>query len=74
MGLDDKIQEAIGKAKEGIGEALGDEDLSRDGRKDRLEASTRELGEKIQEKAGLAADTISEKAEDIKEKFKSGSW
>ena len=46
MGLGDKIQETVGKAKEGLGDALDNEKLRRDGQKDRLEANAKEAAER----------------------------
>ena len=35
MGLGDKIQETVGKAKENVGEAVGNQDLRAEGQGDR---------------------------------------
>lgn len=53
MGLDDKIdnkaQEAAGKAKQGMGEATGDEDLKAEGQADETKADIKQAGEKIKD-------------------------
>ena len=72
MGIDDKIQETVGKAKEGVGEAVGSEDLRQDGQKDRLEAAAKELGDKVHEKFADVTGAIADKAEEIKAKFTEG--
>lgn len=69
MGIDDKFQESVGKAKESVGDALDNEELRRDGQKDRLEANAKEFGDKLQEKVGDITGKIADKAEEIKDKF-----
>jgi uncharacterized protein YjbJ (UPF0337 family) len=53
MGLDDKIEnkvdEARGKAKEGIGKATDDEALEAQGRRDQAEADLKQAGEKVKD-------------------------
>ncbi|GAA0479006.1 hypothetical protein Aca07nite_68440 [Actinoplanes capillaceus] len=51
MGLDDKIenktQEAAGKAKQNIGEATDDQDLQAEGKADQRSSNIKQAGEKI---------------------------
>ena len=53
MGLDDKIEnkvdEARGKAKEGVGKATDDEALEAQGRRDQAEADLKQAGEKVKD-------------------------
>ena len=64
MGLDDKIQETVGKAKESVGEAVGNDDLRADGQKDRVKGG---LGQK--EKLGDVASGVADKVEEVKDKI-----
>lgn len=51
MGIDDKISnaadEAVGKAKESIGDVTGNEELEAEGVKEQATAKAKELGEKV---------------------------
>jgi uncharacterized protein YjbJ (UPF0337 family) len=51
MGIDDKIsnaaEEAVGKAKESIGEVTGNEQLEAEGVKEQATAKAKKLGEKV---------------------------
>lgn len=67
MGLGDKIKETVGKAKEGIGDAIDNEELRRDGQKDRMEANVSEVADKVNEKFGDASGTVADKVEDFKD-------
>jgi uncharacterized protein YjbJ (UPF0337 family) len=53
MGLDDKIEnkvdEARGKAKEGIGKATDDEALEAQGRQEQAKADLKQAGEKVKD-------------------------
>ncbi|MBW6436353.1 CsbD family protein [Actinoplanes hulinensis] len=53
MGLDDKIenktQEAAGKAKQNIGEATDDQDLQAEGKADQRSSNIKQAGEKIKD-------------------------
>ncbi|MEU4419901.1 CsbD family protein [Actinoplanes sp. NPDC024001] len=53
MGLDDKIenkaQEATGKAKQGIGEATDDKELQAEGTADQKSSNVKQAGEKIKD-------------------------
>ncbi len=69
MGLGDKIQETVGKAKEGLGDALDNEKLRGDGQKDRLEANAKEAGEHVNEKVGDATASLADKVEDATDRF-----
>ncbi|MET1034532.1 MAG: CsbD family protein [Arthrobacter sp.] len=55
MGIGDKIgnktQESIGKAKEGIGEATGNERLEAEGAKDQAVARAKQAGEHVKDAA-----------------------
>ena len=53
MGTDDKadnkLQELGGKAKEGIGNATGDENLAAQGRNDQSKSNLKQAGEKVKD-------------------------
>jgi len=53
MGLDDKlknkVQDAGGKGKEGLGKATGDESLEHEGRGDQAKSDVKQAGEKIKD-------------------------
>ncbi|GGN19159.1 hypothetical protein GCM10010109_32580 [Actinoplanes campanulatus] len=53
MGLDDKIenktQEAAGKAKQNVGEATDDKDLQAEGKGDQRSSNLKQAGEKIKD-------------------------
>jgi uncharacterized protein YjbJ (UPF0337 family) len=53
MGIDDKIdnkaQEAAGKAKEGVGKVTDDERLEAEGRGDQASSNLKQAGEKIKD-------------------------
>lgn len=67
MTLGDKFKEAVGKAKEGIGDAIDNEELRRDGQKDRIEANVSEVGHEVSEKVGDVGNSIADKVEDLKD-------
>jgi uncharacterized protein YjbJ (UPF0337 family) len=53
MAEDNKIknaaQETVGKVKEGVGEATGNESLANEGRIDQAKANVKQAGEKIKD-------------------------
>lgn len=53
MGFDDKIdnkaEEAAGKAKEGLGKATDDEDLEAEGHADQASSNLKQTGEKVKD-------------------------
>lgn len=53
MGLDDKLknsaQEKLGKAKEGVGDATGDDDLKAEGKADQVKGGLKQAGEKVKD-------------------------
>ena len=69
MGLDDKIQETVGKAKEGVGEAVGNEDLRAEGQKDRVKDSMGQMVDSAKEKLGDVASGVADKVEEVKDKL-----
>ncbi len=62
MGLDDKIsnaaQEAVGKAKAGIGDATDNERLEAEGHKDQAGANAKQAGEHVKDAADDVRDTF----------------
>lgn len=62
MGLGDKItnkaQEVIGKAKEGIGDLTGNEELEAEGQADQAAAKTKQAGEHVKDAAGDVVDGV----------------
>lgn len=65
MGFGEDIQESVGKAKENVGKALGNEELRQEGTRDRVEANAKELGDKVAEQFGDAKEAVADKLEDI---------
>jgi len=53
MGMDDKMKHkaegALGKGKEGLGDASGDEELRAEGKKDQSKADLKEAGDKVKD-------------------------
>ncbi|WP_052462722.1 CsbD family protein [Nigerium massiliense] len=79
MGFDEKLQnkaqDAAGRAKEFIGDKTGDRDLQAEGTADRTEAGARDLGEKVkdagedlQAKARGVADAAKDMIDDTQAK------
>ncbi|MGI9004348.1 MAG: CsbD family protein [Pseudonocardia sp.] len=62
MGTDDKIQnkteELVGKGKEAIGDATGDDELRAEGRADQTEAGLKQAGEKVKDAVGKVKDAV----------------
>ena len=69
MGLGDKIQETVGKAKESVGEAVGNEDLRAEGQKDRVKGSMGQMVDSAKEKLGDVASGVADKVEEAKDKL-----
>ena len=69
MGLDDKIQETVGKAKESVGEAVGNDDLRADGQKDRVKGGLGQIVDNAKEKLGDVASGVADKVEEAKDKL-----
>ena len=69
MGLDDKFQETVGKAKEAVGDATGNEELRSDGQKDRVAGSAGQIVDKAKEKLGDVASGVADKVEEAKDKL-----
>ena len=69
MGLGDKIQETVGKAKESVGEAVGNEDLRADGQKDRVKGGLGQIVDNAKEKLGDVASGVADKVEEVKDKI-----
>ncbi|MEV5412310.1 CsbD family protein [Thermopolyspora sp. NPDC052614] len=62
MGADDKMrnkaEEIGGKAKEGLGQVTGDEEMQAEGKTDQTEGKVKQSGEKIKDAAKKAKDAI----------------
>lgn len=56
---DDKVQDAKGRAKEGIGKVTGNEELENKGKSDQAKAS-------VKEKAGDVVDVVKDTIDDVK--------
>ena len=69
MGIGDKFQETVGKAKESVGEAVGNEDLRADGQKDRVKGGLDENVDSAKEKLGDVASGVADKVEEVKDKI-----
>jgi uncharacterized protein YjbJ (UPF0337 family) len=60
----DLAKSAMGKAKERIGEATGNEELEDAGKREQLAAEAREAGRDMRDKAAGAAEDIRRKFDD----------
>mgnify|MGYP000987684542 FL=1 len=69
MGLGDKIQETVGKAKESVGEAVGNQDLRAEGQGDRVKGGTGQIVDSAKEKLGDVASGVADKVEEVKDKL-----
>jgi hypothetical protein len=69
MGLDDKIQETVGKVKEGAGEALGNQELRAEGQEDRVKGGLGQIVDEAKDKLGDVAGGVADKVEELKDKF-----
>ena len=69
MGIGDKFQETVGKAKESAGEAVGNEDLRADGQKDRVKGGLGQIVDNAKEKLGDVASGVADKVEEVKDKI-----
>lgn len=69
MGIGDKFQETVGKAKESVGEAVGNEDLRADGQKDRVKGGLGQIVDNAKEKLGDVASSVADKVEEVKDKI-----
>ncbi|WGT46817.1 CsbD family protein [Tessaracoccus lacteus] len=69
MGIDDAAQEAVGKAKEGVGEAIGNEDLRQDGVKDRIEANAKQVADDAKRRMGDVGSGLADTVESLKDKL-----
>ncbi|GAA1071021.1 CsbD family protein [Nocardiopsis composta] len=56
--LENEFDRAKGKAKEGLGRAAGDEDLEREGGRDRLRADASDAVETAKDKAADAVKNV----------------
>ena len=68
MGLDDKIQETVGKVKEGAGEALGNQELRAEGQEDRVKGGLGQIVDEAKDKLGDVAGGVADKVEELKDK------
>ena len=69
MGLGDKIQETVGKAKETVGEAVGNQDLRAEGQGDRVKGGVGQIVDNAKEKLGDVASGVADKVEEVKDKL-----
>ena len=69
MGIDDKIQETVGKAKESVGDAVGNEELRAEGQKDRVKGGLGQIVDSAKEKLGDVASGVADKVEEVKDKI-----
>ncbi len=66
MGIENKIQETVGKAKEGLGDLVGNDELRREGQKDRLAADAKQVGDDVSEKLTDATGSVADQVEELK--------
>jgi len=69
MGLGDKFQETVGKAKESIGEAVGNQELRSEGQEDRVKGGVGQIVDSAKEKLGDVASGVADKVEEVKDKI-----
>ncbi len=69
MGIGDKFQETVGKAKESVGDAVGNEDLRAEGQKDRVKGGLGQIVDSAKEKLGDVASGVADKVEEAKDKL-----
>ena len=69
MGLGDKFHETVGKAKESIGEAVGNQELRSEGQEDRVKGGVGQIVDSAKEKLGDVASGVADKVEEVKDKF-----
>lgn len=69
MGIGDKFQETVGKAKESVGGAVGNEDLRAEGQKDRVKGGLGQIVDSAKEKLGDVASGVADKVEEAKDKL-----
>ena len=69
MGLGDKFQETVGKAKESIGEAVGNQELRSEGQEDRVKGGVGQIVDSAKEKLGDVASGVADKVEEVKDKL-----
>ena len=69
MGLGDKFQETVGKAKESIGEAVGNQELRSEGQEDRVKGGVGQIVDSAKEKLGDVASGVADKVEEAKDKL-----
>lgn len=63
-------EKARGEAKEKLGEAMGDEELERQGRADQSKADLKDAAEEAKSGLSEAAEQVKQTAEDVAEKAK----
>ena len=69
MGIGDKFQETVGKAKESVGDAVGNEELRAEGQKDRVKGGLGQIVDSAKEKLGDVASGVADKVEEAKDKL-----
>jgi uncharacterized protein YjbJ (UPF0337 family) len=62
--MEDRFDEAKGRAKEAIGDLTDDEDLKREGKADRAAASVKEKARQAKDKVGDAVDNVKDRVTD----------
>ncbi|ALE79561.1 hypothetical protein WY02_15200 [Pseudonocardia sp. AL041005-10] len=53
-----KAQDAVGRAKEKVGDVTGNDDLKHDGQADQAEAAAKQAGEKVKDTAKDVKDSF----------------
>lgn len=69
MGIENNIQEGVGKVEEAVGKATGNEELRKEGVADRVEGGLGQIVDKAKEGLGDLASGVADKVEEIKDKF-----
>ncbi len=57
--LKHQAQEGLGKVKEGLGSATGNDEMKNEGKVDQAEASVKQVGDKLKGAAEKAKDALS---------------
>ncbi|MDF1487280.1 CsbD family protein [Tessaracoccus caeni] len=71
-----KAEQAVGEVKEGVGDAVGDDQLKAEGKADQISGAIKEklqgAADKVKDAAEAASDKLEDAVEGIKDKFTKG--
>lgn len=71
-----KAEQAVGQVKEGVGDAVGDDQLKAEGKADQISGSIKEMlqgaADKVKDAAEAASDKLEDAVEGVKDKLTKG--